>query len=142
MYPIGKSVDEIRTPALLLDLDNFQWNVDKMFRFSRESGVNIRPHAKTFKAAAISNRLIEAGAVGIITQKLGEAEALLNSGILYGEKNILLSQQMADPSKIETVVGFNVAMGEGKVLAAIENLEEGQREQTRIILDAINDLKD
>lgn len=126
MYPIGKPVDEIRTPALLLDLDNFQWNVDKMFRFSRESGVNIRPHAKTFKAAAICNRLIEAGAIGIITQKLGEAEALLNSGILYGEKNILLSQQMADPSKIETVVGFNVAMGEGKVLAAIENIEEAE----------------
>jgi len=126
MYPIGKTVEEIETPALLLDLDNFQWNVDKMFKFAKEADVNVRPHAKTFKAAAICNKLMEAGAIGIMTQKLGEAEVLLNSGILYGEKNILISQQIADPRKIETLIGFNVAMGEGKVLVAIENAEEAE----------------
>jgi len=126
MYPIGKSIEDIETPALLLDLDKFQWNVDKMFKFAKEAKVNVRPHAKTFKAAAICNRLIEAGAIGIMTQKLGEAEVLLNSGILYGNKNILISQQIAEPEKIETLVGFNVAMGEGKVLAAIENVEEAE----------------
>ena len=126
MYPIGKSIEEIETPALLLDLDKFQWNVDKMFKFARRAGINVRPHAKTFKAAAICNKLLEAGAIGIMTQKLGEAEVLLNSGILYGDKNILLSQQIADPAKIEKVVGFNVAMGEGKVLTAIENVEEAE----------------
>jgi len=124
MYRIGKPIEEIRTPALLLDLDKFNWNVEKMFSFAREAKVNVRPHAKTFKAAAICNRLIEAGAIGIMTQKLGEAEVLLNSGILYGDKNILISQEVSDPGKIETLVGFNVAMGEGKVLTSVENTEE------------------
>lgn len=126
MYRIGIPVEEIQTPALLLDLDKFQWNVDKMFGFAKEAGVNVRPHAKTFKAAAICNRLIEAGAIGVMTQKLGEAEVLLNSGILYGDRNILLSQEISDPVKIERLVGFNVAMGEGKVLTAIENAEEAE----------------
>jgi len=123
---IGISVDEIETPALLLDLDNFQWNVDKMFKFAREKDLNVRPHAKSFKAAAICNKLIEAGAIGIMTQKLGEAEVLLNSGILYGDKNLLISQEISDHRKIEKLVGFNVAMGEGKVLTAIENAEEAE----------------
>ena len=126
MYPIGISIEEIQTPALLLDLDKFQWNVDKMFKFAREAGVNVRPHAKTFKAAAICNKLIEAGAIGIMTQKLSEAEVLLNSGILYGDKNILISQELSDPAKIERLVGFNVAMGEGKVITSIENVEEAE----------------
>ena len=123
MYPIGESILEIETPALLLDLDKFQWNIDKMFKFASKVGVNIRPNAKTFKAAAICNKLLEAGAIGLMTQKLGEAEALLNSGVLYGSKNILISQELADPAKVEKLVGMNVAMGEGKVIAAIENVE-------------------
>jgi 3-hydroxy-D-aspartate aldolase len=123
-YSIGESIDEIETPALLLDLDKFQWNIDKMFNFAKEAGVNVRPHAKTFKAAAICNKLLEAGAIGLMTQKLSEAEALLNSGVLYGDKNILISQELAEPSKIERLVGMNVAMGEGRVIAAVENIEE------------------
>lgn len=54
MYPIGESILEIETPALLLDLDKFQWNIDKMFKFASKVCVNIRPNAKTFKAAAIA----------------------------------------------------------------------------------------
>ncbi len=125
-YSIGKSINEIETPALLLDLDKFQWNVDKMFNFAKKAGVNVRPHAKTFKAAAICNKLLEAGAIGLMTQKLGEAETLLNSGVLYGEKSILLSQELAEPSKIERLVGMNVAMGDESVIAAIENIEEAE----------------
>jgi len=121
---IGRSIEEIETPALLLDLDKFQWNIDKMFKFANKKGINVRPHAKTFKSAAICNKLLEAGAIGIMTQKLGEAEVLLNSGILYGDKNILISQEISDPAKIEKIVGFNIAMGEGKVLTSIENFEE------------------
>ena len=126
MYPIGRPVDEIETPALLLDLDNFNWNIEKMFKFARSAGVNVRPHAKTFKAAAICNKLLEAGAIGLMTQKLSEAEALLNSGVLYGDKNILISQELADQAKVERLVGMNAAMGEGKVLASVEKAEEAE----------------
>lgn len=123
MYPIGKSIQEIPTPALLLDLDKFHWNIKKMFQFAKEVGINVRPHAKTFKAAAICNHLLEAGAIGLMTQKLGEAEALLNSGVLYGDTTILISQELADPNKIEQLVGINGAMGLSKVIATIDNVE-------------------
>lgn len=126
MYPIGKPIQELETPALLLDLDAFRWNINKMFTFAKSAGVNVRPHAKTFKAAAICNKLLEAGAIGLMTQKLSEAEALLHSGVLYGDKNILISQEIADPYKIAKLEGLNVAMGEGKVLTSIENEQEAK----------------
>ena len=126
MSIIGKTIEEIPTPALLLDLEKLQWNIDKMFKFAREANVNVRPHAKTFKAAAICNKLIEAGACGVMTQKLSEAETLLNSGILYGDKNILISQEIADPEKLERLVAMTVAMGEGKVLTSLDNLQEAE----------------
>ncbi len=126
MSIIGKPVEEIQTPALLLDLDKIQWNIDKMFKFAREAKVNVRPHSKTFKAAAICNKLIEAGACGVMTQKLSEAEVLLNSGILYGDKNILISQEISDPEKLERLVGMTVAMGEGKVITSLDNLQEAE----------------
>jgi D-serine deaminase-like pyridoxal phosphate-dependent protein len=126
MSLIGKPIEEIPTPALILDLEKFQWNIDKMFKFAKEGHVNVRPHAKSFKAAAICNKVIEAGACGIMTQKLSEAEVLLNSGILYGDKNILISQEIADPEKLERLVGMTVAMGEGKVITSLDNLHEAE----------------
>ncbi len=126
MSLIGKQVKEVPTPALILDLEKFQWNIDKMFKFARKAGVQVRPHAKTFKAAAICNKLIEAGANGVMTQKLSEAEVLLNSGILYGDKTILISQEIADQGKIERLVGMTVAMGEGKVITSIDSLQEAE----------------
>jgi D-serine deaminase-like pyridoxal phosphate-dependent protein len=126
MSIIGKPVEEVPTPALILDLEKFQWNVDKMFTFAKKAKVQVRPHAKTFKAAAISNKLIEAGANGVMTQKLSEAEVLLNSGILYGDKTILISQEISDQAKVERIVGMTVAMGEGKVLTSIDGLQEAE----------------
>jgi D-serine deaminase-like pyridoxal phosphate-dependent protein len=61
-----------------------------------------------------------------MTQKLSEAEVLLNSGILYGDKNILISQEISDPTKLERLVGMTVAMGEGKVLTSLDNLQEAE----------------
>ncbi len=127
MSIVGKPVEEVPTPALLLDLDKMDWNIEKMMGFAREAGVQVRPHAKTFKAAAICNRLLEAGACGVLTQKLGEAEALVNSGILYGDKTLLVSQEIAEPSKLEALVGLSVAMGEGRVLATVDNLQGAER---------------
>ncbi|TRO52913.1 hypothetical protein E2P71_07075 [Candidatus Bathyarchaeota archaeon] len=126
MSIIGKPVEEVSTPALLLDLDKFQWNIDKMFKFARKAKVNVRPHSKTFKAAAICNKLIEAGACGVMTQKLSEAEVLQSSGILYGDKNILISQEISDPEKLERLVGMTVAMGQGKVITSLDNLQEAE----------------
>ena len=46
---VGDTIDEIDTPALIVDLDAFEHNIDKLAAFARSAGVRLRPHAKTHK---------------------------------------------------------------------------------------------
>ena len=47
----------------------------------RRNGIAARPHAKTHKSADIARLQLAAGAIGICTAKVSEAEALLEAGI-------------------------------------------------------------
>ena len=47
----------------------------------RRNGIATRPHAKTHKSADIARLQLAAGAIGICTAKVSEAEALLEAGI-------------------------------------------------------------
>src|SRR5258708_5817980 len=51
---IGASVEDIETPALIIDLDALDRNIAKMADFARAAGVRVRPHAKTHKSTAIA----------------------------------------------------------------------------------------
>src|SRR5438034_8939244 len=77
---IGDAVDDIDTPALVVDLDAFERNLDLMANAARGAGVALRPHAKAHKCPDIAFAQIERGAVGICCQKVGEAEAFVEIG--------------------------------------------------------------
>jgi D-serine deaminase-like pyridoxal phosphate-dependent protein len=71
----------IATPALVVDADALERNIDTARRHAGAAGVGLRPHAKTHKCAAIARRQLDAGAAGICVAKVGEAEALAAAGI-------------------------------------------------------------
>ena len=96
---IGDAVASIDTPALVIDLDAMERNLAAMAEFARARNVRLRPHAKMHKCAAIAKRQIEAGAVGVCVQKLGEAEILAAAGIT----DIFISNEIVAPSKLERV---------------------------------------
>ena len=74
---IGDRIDDIHTPALLVDLDAFERNVSRMADSAKAMGVRLRAHAKTHKSADIALYQIKhGGACGICCQKVSEAEAL------------------------------------------------------------------
>ena len=64
-YIVGAKVKEIETPALLLDLDKVEYNLNKMATFIKQEKKSIRPHFKTHKSAFLAHKQIEAGANGI-----------------------------------------------------------------------------
>jgi 3-hydroxy-D-aspartate aldolase len=78
---VGVAKSELDTPALCVDLDRMESNIAKMQAAVKRFGIATRPHAKTHKCAAIAKLQLAAGAIGICTAKLGEADALLNAGI-------------------------------------------------------------
>jgi D-serine deaminase-like pyridoxal phosphate-dependent protein len=87
---------ELPTPALLLDLDRFERNVQKMAAHVKAAGKKIRPHAKTHKCPEIALRQIAAGAVGVCCAKVGEAEAMAAAGV----RNLLITTEVVGPEKI------------------------------------------
>lgn len=97
---IGASIDEIDTPALIVDLDAFDRNIEKMARYVSQASVRLRAHAKTHKSSAVARKQMDAGAVGQCVQKVGEAEALVHGGI----GDVLVTNQVVSASKLNRLV--------------------------------------
>lgn len=93
---VGAPVEDIDTPALVVDLDAFEHNLRHMATFAREAGIRLRPHAKTHKSPAVALLQIEAGAVGQCCQKVGEAEALVAGGV----RDVLVSNEVVGGAKL------------------------------------------
>jgi D-serine deaminase-like pyridoxal phosphate-dependent protein len=77
----GVSKWDLDTPALVLDLDKLEQNINTMRASLAATKVGARPHSKTHKSADIAKMQIAAGAVGVCTAKLSEAEALFGEGV-------------------------------------------------------------
>lgn len=93
---IGMNKWHLDTPALLIDLDAMERNIERMARFFREHGTHWRPHSKSHKCPAIAHKLLAAGAIGITCAKLGEAEVMAANGI----QDILIANEIVGPQKI------------------------------------------
>jgi D-serine deaminase-like pyridoxal phosphate-dependent protein len=98
--PLGTPKEELDTPALLLDLDLFEANVNQAAELCRRHGVAWRPHAKCHKSPDIGRRLIEAGAIGLTCAKLSEAEMFAAAGI----NDLLVANFLAGHRKVERLV--------------------------------------
>lgn len=91
----GQSVDSIDTPSLVLDLDLFATNVDRMQAAADQRGIKLRPHAKAHKCPDISLAQIARGAVGICCQKVSEAIPFVRAGV----RDIHISNEVVGAAK-------------------------------------------
>ena len=71
---------DLDTPAILVDLDKLQTNIDAMASMAAEAGIKLRPHTKVHKGTYISELQIAAGAIGVSVSKLGEAAVYADAG--------------------------------------------------------------
>ena len=93
---IGMAVEDVDTPALLLDLDAFERNLDRMAAALKGKPVRLRAHSKSHKCAVIGQEQVRRGAIGLCCQKVGEAEAMVAGGV----GNVLVSNQIVGRSKL------------------------------------------
>ncbi len=89
--------DDIPTPALVLNYDIMQKNIDVMAKFVRENDINHRPHVKTHKSPIIGRMQLKAGCKGITVAKVGEAEIFAQCGF----DDIFIANQVIDPTHID-----------------------------------------
>lgn len=116
---IGRSGSRGRltTPALLIDLDALECNIQAMAAYCRDHGIALRPHAKTHKSVRIARMQVAAGALGVCAATLGEAEILAGAGI----PGVLITSPTVGDARIERLIALN-AKADG-LMAAADNIE-------------------
>ncbi|MCL4507027.1 MAG: alanine racemase [Chloroflexi bacterium] len=80
MVPVGTRVEDLDTPAMLVDLDRMEHNIRDWQSAIHAHGVGLRPHVKTHKAPDIARMQLAAGATGITVAKVSEAEVFAAGG--------------------------------------------------------------
>src|SRR5262249_4533299 len=93
---LGIPLEEIDTPALIVDLDALEGNIARMAQVMEKNPARLRPHAKSHKCAEIAKRQIAAGAVGVCSQKVSEAEALVEGGVA----DVLVTNEIVGAQKV------------------------------------------
>ena len=116
---VGMSVSEIDTPALVVDLDIYERNLDKMAQMMKSSGKIFRPHAKMHKSPLVADDQIKRGAVGVCCQKLSEAEIMADGGI----NDILITNEIVAPGKLDRVAELSKKI---KLGICVDNLDATQ----------------
>ena len=94
------NVKELDTPSLCVDIDVLDRNITNLQSACDELGIPLRVHTKTHKTPAIAQRQMAAGAIGIVAQKLGEAEPMAAAGI----PDILVPYNIVGAAKLSRLV--------------------------------------
>jgi D-serine deaminase-like pyridoxal phosphate-dependent protein len=95
------TLSELDTPAVTILLDRMEANIDRVQRHLDRHDVANRPHIKTHKIPAIAKMQVDAGAVGITCQKVGEVEVFVDAGV--GD-DILLTYNIIGEAKTERLM--------------------------------------
>ena len=99
----GMREEEVDTPALILDLDAFEANLDAMAARLAPTGAKLRAHAKTHKSPVIARLQMARGAIGQCVQKVAEAEILAWGGV----DDILVSNEVVSPRKLARLAALS-----------------------------------
>ncbi|CAH2402251.1 D-TA family PLP-dependent enzyme [Mesorhizobium escarrei] len=91
------SIDDLDTPAILIDVDRAEANIARAQAHADHHGLKLRPHIKTHKLPYWARKQIAAGAVGITCQKIGEAEMMADAGLT----DIFLPYNILGRAKLE-----------------------------------------
>lgn len=99
---LRKSVKELPTPALLIDLDIMERNLQALGSYMKGRPVSFRPHGKAHKSPAIGKLQLASGAKGLCAAKLGEADVLIRGGI----RDVLITAEVVGRVKIERLMAL------------------------------------
>jgi D-serine deaminase-like pyridoxal phosphate-dependent protein len=109
-------ISELDTPALLVDLDRLEANLDRMAHLARAADLELRPHTKTHKTPQIAQMQLSRGAAGATVAKVGEAEVMAEAGI----PDIFIANQVVGGPKIERLTALARRV---KVAVGVDSVE-------------------
>jgi D-serine deaminase-like pyridoxal phosphate-dependent protein len=96
-------LSELDTPAVTVDLGIMDENIRRVQAHLDRHGIGNRPHVKTHKVPAIGKLQMAAGAIGIVCQKVGEAEVFADAGVA---DDLLLTYNVIGHAKTDRLMGL------------------------------------
>ena len=133
-------LEDLPTPAVLVDLDVLERNIAGMQERARQAGVRLRPHAKTHKSPEVGRMQIAAGATGLTLAKTSEAEVFAAHGFediflgypIFGADKARRLLALAD--RIRLTVGVDSVEGAGSLGGVFH--AAGRRLDVRLKIDS------
>jgi D-serine deaminase-like pyridoxal phosphate-dependent protein len=110
------TIDQLDTPAILVDVDRVERNIAGMMEKAEVAGVGLRPHFKTSKLLEVSRMQRTAGAIGMTCATDRELEVLQDDGV----ESIVWGHQAVGRSKLDLAVSAN---RRGEVILAVDSVE-------------------
>ncbi len=98
----GMLLADVDTPSLILDLDAFERNLQRLNESLVGRKIMLRPHAKSHKCPQIALRQIALGAVGVCCQKVSEAEAMVDGGV----PDVLIANEVVGATKLKRLAAL------------------------------------
>jgi D-serine deaminase-like pyridoxal phosphate-dependent protein len=122
------SIHDLDTPAVTVDLDVVERNIARAQEALSRHGVGNRPHIKTHKIPALAKMQMEAGAIGITCQKIGEVEVFADAGVA---DDILLTYNILGEAKTERLAALIRRLKRLAVVLDNETVARGLSEAAR-----------
>ena len=110
----GTPVEDLDTPALVIDVAAAEANINKMQAWCDSHDVGLRPHGKTHKTPFWAHKQLEAGAIGLCASKVSEAEALVSGGV----SQIMITSEIIGRPKIQRLISL---AGRANVIVAVDD---------------------
>jgi len=103
---LNTPVSELETPAVVVDLNVMERNIERYAALAEKRSVSLRSHAKTHKIPDIAHQQHRRTGGGILCQTLGEVEVMAASGL----DDIYLSYQTVGRRKLDKLVALSTKL--------------------------------
>ncbi len=137
------NMHELDTPSVLINLDRLERNIAEMQARCTDAGVALRPHIKTHKIPEIARMQVNAGAVGIACQKVGEAEVFAQAGFndILIPYNIIGKQKTARLADLALYNRMTVAADNLPVIAGLSEAAAALDIRIRVMVDIATEIE-
>lgn len=109
-----RTIDELDTPQLLLNLNSIDANLRTMFAAKERYGVKVRVHFKSLKCTGLARYIAERGADGFLCAKLHEAESLVQAKLT----DVMIANQVVGENKLRRLAEL---AGRGAIRVCVDD---------------------
>src|SRR5690349_14364388 len=94
--------EDLPTPAMVVDLEVFEKNLNTMAEHCRKTGIHLRGHVKVHKSPDIAKRQLALGSIGVTCATVAECELMAGSGVT----GVLLTRQPTSKNNIARTIAL------------------------------------